>query len=94
LARALGGGVIALIGLELLHVLGRGRPGFGDVKLGALMGIGVSMISWTTLWWAFMIGSLSALVWALIKKPAGGQFAFGPWLLVGALAAVAVTSPV
>jgi len=39
-----------------------------------------------------MIGGVSALVWALINTPVGGQSAFGPWLLVGALAAVTATS--
>src|SRR5215204_6329328 len=72
--RAVAGGLIAFIGFELLHLLSRGALGFGDVKLGALIGMGASMISWATLWWAFMIGSVGALVWALIKKP--GQFAF------------------
>ena len=90
--RAVAGGLIAFIGFELLHLCSRGALGFGDVKLGALIGMGASMISWAALWWAFMIGSVSALIWALIKKPAGDQFAFGPWLLVSALAAVTVTS--
>ena len=90
--RAVAGGLIAFIGFELLHLSSRGALGFGDVKLGALIGMGASMISWAALWWAFMIGSVSALIWALIKKPAGDQFAFGPWLLVSALAAVTVTS--
>jgi len=31
-----------------------------------------------------MIGGVSALVWALINTPVGGQSAFGPWLLAGA----------
>src|SRR5215203_1304778 len=34
--RALGGGLIALLGFELLHLTSRGGLGFGDVKLVAL----------------------------------------------------------
>jgi leader peptidase (prepilin peptidase)/N-methyltransferase len=44
--RAVGGGLIAFIGFELLHLLSRGALRFGDVKLAALIGLDASMISW------------------------------------------------
>ena len=90
--RCAGGGLVAFVGFGLLYTLSRGALGLGDVKLGALLGFAATMISWTTLWWALMTGSLTALLWALIKKPRGTQFAFGPWLLLGALAGIVGTS--
>jgi leader peptidase (prepilin peptidase)/N-methyltransferase len=87
-ARCAGGGLVALVGFGLLYTLSWGALGLGDVRLGALLGFAATMISWTTLWWALMTGSLTALLWALIKKRRSTQFAFGPWLLLGALAGI------
>jgi leader peptidase (prepilin peptidase)/N-methyltransferase len=92
LGRSTGGGLIVFVGFGLLYLASRGALGLGDVKLSALLGFAATMISWTALWWALMIGCLTALLWALIKKPRGTQFAFGPWLLLGALAGIVGTS--
>jgi leader peptidase (prepilin peptidase) / N-methyltransferase len=92
LGRSAIGGLVAFVGFGLLYLASRGALGLGDVKLGALLGAAATMISWTTLWWALMIGSLTALLWALIKNRRGTQFAFGPWLLLGALAGIIGTS--
>jgi hypothetical protein len=46
LPRAAGGRLVALVGFGLLSCSSAARWGFGDVKLGALLVVAATMISW------------------------------------------------
>jgi hypothetical protein len=51
LGRSAFGGLVTLVGFVALHLGSRGGLGSGDVKLGVLIGIAATTISWTALWW-------------------------------------------
>jgi leader peptidase (prepilin peptidase)/N-methyltransferase len=83
-------GVLAAVGLlGALYWFSAGRAmGFGDVKLGALMGL---MLGWpdtlVALLAAFIIGSMwSIAAIALKKKTMKSHLPFGPFLAVGTIA--------
>jgi leader peptidase (prepilin peptidase)/N-methyltransferase len=79
--------------LRVLQVLSRGDMGSGDVTLGGFLGLYLGWISFETvlvgLMVSFFAAGIIALV-ALLMRKAGRntQFAFGPFLIVGALIAV------
>jgi leader peptidase (prepilin peptidase) / N-methyltransferase len=71
--------------------------GFGDVKLGAILGAYLGWIGWPWVYYGvfagFLIGSLAGL--ALIALGRAGRktpIPFGPALIVGALAVLAIAS--
>jgi len=94
IARALAGGA-AYFGLLLVVALGaRGGFGFGDVKLGLLLGVVLAYRSWGTLavgaFAAFALGGLAAVI-LLIARRVGRKDAipFGPAMVAGAALALA-----
>ena len=80
--------------------LGLGFPhgfGFGDVKLGGLLALGLGWLGWSTLATGVLAGwCLAALVVLAVRVIRPGRWdrnrtvALGPWLCLGALVAVAV----
>jgi len=94
IARALAGGA-AYFGLLLVVALAaRGGFGFGDVKLGFLLGLVLAYRSWGTLavgaFAAFALGGLAA-VGLLVARRVGRKDAipFGPAMVAGAALALA-----
>ena len=87
-------GAIAMrIFLRVLQVLSRGDMGSGDVTLGGFLGLYLGWISFETvvvgLLVGFMAGGFFALLAVLMRKAGRStRFAFGPFLIVGALVAV------
>lgn len=79
--------------MRVLEVLARGGLGGGDVALAGLLGMYLGWISYEALIvglvTAFMVGGVFALL-LLITRRANRttRFAFGPFLIVGALVAV------
>lgn len=70
-----------------------GGLGFGDAKLAGLLGLLLGWVSWTSV----LAGGLLALgfaavpaAWAWVRRGRRSRFAFGPPLLLGALAGLAV----
>jgi leader peptidase (prepilin peptidase)/N-methyltransferase len=94
LLRALGGGVGYFALLLAVAVAARGGFGFGDVKLGFLLGVFLAYLSWGTLavgiFGAFLVGGLAALGLLVVRR-VGRRDAipFGPAMVVGAFAAAA-----
>ena len=92
---ALGG--LALTGgfFVLMFVLGRGRLGFGDVKLGALSGV-VLGIAGAPLFLVAGTGAGAIAALLLLLRGAGPRatFAYGPSLAAGAAFAVLLRGPV
>lgn len=93
LLRALEGGAALFAFFYLIAVLAKGAMGFGDVKLAGLLGGAMGYLSWGTLltgaFLAFILGSLVGVVLMGAGK-AGRKTAipFGPFMIVGALAAI------
>jgi leader peptidase (prepilin peptidase)/N-methyltransferase len=94
LLRALGGGAGYFALLLVVAIAARGGFGFGDVKLGFLLGMFLAYRSWGTLavgvFGAFLAGGLAA-VGLLVARRVGRRDAipFGPAMVVGAFAAIA-----
>jgi leader peptidase (prepilin peptidase)/N-methyltransferase len=77
-------------GLAALSVLSRGGLGFGDVKLGALLGAHLGWLSWALvlpgLLAGFVIGAFAAMAMIITRRAAlRDPVAFGPALCTGAL---------
>jgi leader peptidase (prepilin peptidase)/N-methyltransferase len=76
-----------------LEVLARGGLGGGDVALAGLLGLYLGWISYEAiavgLLAAFVVGGVFALLLLITRKAnRSTRFAFGPFLVVGALIAV------
>ena len=90
-------GMLALGGFFiLLRLLSRGGMGGGDVKLAALLGVVLGWHGWTAVAVgvaaAFVLASLYALVLMALRRADGKtRIAFGPWMIVGAVLAIAVS---
>lgn len=93
LLRALGGAAALFAFYYLIAVIAKGAMGFGDVKLAGVLGGAMAYISWGTLltgaFLAFIAGSLVGVILMAIGK-AGRKTAipFGPFMIIGALAAI------
>ncbi len=85
--RGAAGGLIAGGSFWLLNLITRGGIGFGDVKLAAVIGVSVGAISLVAAWWALLVGSLTALIWAKLTHRSG-PFPYGPCLMLGGCVAV------
>jgi len=95
LVQAAVGGGIAFIGLFLLALFRRGALGFGDVKLGSVLGFGTAWFGFPSfLFWvltSFISAGVVALGLLLTKKvQARDSIAFGPWLLFGAAVSIII----
>ena len=85
----LAAGAGAFVVLAALAILGRGALGGGDVKMMAALGLwfGVNGII-TTASVGFIIGGIAAIVMLLFKVHGRKDFfAFGPFLIIGAVVA-------
>ena len=79
----------AFIVLAALAILGRGALGGGDVKMMAALGLwfGVNGII-TTACIGFIVGGVAAVIFLLLKiHGRKDYFAFGPFLIIGAVVA-------
>ena len=85
----LAAGVGAFIVLAALAILGRGALGGGDVKMMAVLGLwlGVNGII-TTACIGFILGGVAAIIMLLLRIHGRKDFfAFGPFLIMGAVVA-------
>lgn len=94
--RSLLGGLILGGFYALMRVASRQGIGGGDVKLAAVIGVVLAWHGWTTLMIgalaAFVLGALYALVlMAMRRADRSTRIAFGPWMIVGAVLAIAVS---
>ena len=89
---AIAGGAIAAALLAMPWLLTRGRGmGLGDLKLGALLGLGLgSMRATHAVWFAFVAGgALAAVLWCAGVVRRDTRLPFGPFLAAGACWALA-----
>ena len=94
--RSLLGGLILGGFYALMRVASRQGIGGGDVKLAAVIGVVLAWHGWTTLMIgalaAFVLGALYALVlMAMRRADRSTRIAFGPWMIVGVVLAIAVS---
>ncbi|MDR0783808.1 MAG: A24 family peptidase [Propionibacteriaceae bacterium] len=69
----------------VIHLISRGAMGFGDVKLAATCGWWLGLVSLTAVFTGLVAACLLAIAYSLITR--SRQFAFGPWLIAGAVLA-------
>ena len=79
---------------DIWRILSFGALGRGDVKLAGILGGALGYLSWANLGWAslvtFLAGGLVSLALVLFTKARGStRIAFGPFMLLGALVALA-----
>ena len=88
------GGAVALFAFYLLlRMLRPGAMGGGDVKLAGLIGALLGYLGWDAVLGGaiagFVFGGLFAAVLLLARRAqAANRLAFGPWMLLGAWAAI------
>ncbi|MFB6391613.1 prepilin peptidase [Polymorphospora lycopeni] len=97
LVRAAGAGAACLAGYVVLALLPGSRLGFGDVKLGGVLGLPLGWLGWDTVLSGvvlpYLLGGPVALALLLTGRIARDTpLPFGPALLTGALLAVALTA--
>lgn len=82
LGAAAGYASLAAFGEGYFRLRGREGLGLGDAKLFAAGG---AWLGWATLPLVLLIGTIGALVYALVtgKAEARSEIAFGPWLALG-----------
>ena len=88
------GGTLCGVLFYGLYIAARGGLGGGDVKLAGILGGVLGYLSWANLGWAslmtFLAGGLVSLALVLFTKARGStRIAFGPFMLLGALVALA-----
>ena len=87
------GALLAGGGYFALHLIGGGALGLGDVKLAAIIGLTLGPLGLHVLWWALLFSPvlcLGSFIAARRRKPSNTRVAFGPWMLLGSLASVAI----
>lgn len=87
------GGLVTWIALRIMEILSRGGLGGGDVTLGVLLGMHLGWLSWQAifngLFLGFVVGGVFAGVLLVTRRVSRThQFAFGPFLAIGAILAV------
>ena len=75
-----------LIGFAILHIASPNALGFGDVKLAAILGAAIGVVSLTAVLAALLLACILALTWATATRTR--HLAFGPWLAAGAILGV------
>lgn len=95
--RALGAAAVAFAAFYLLALIGRGGLGWGDVKLAGVLGMALGWFSWTALAVGLVAGFFLGAFWGvglmlLGRATRKSYIPFGPFLIVGALGAMAVLS--
>ena len=83
------GGVVASAVFWVLDRLRPGGFGWGDGKYVPILGAATAAVSLTVEWWAFLIACLAAVMATPFRRRRTA-FPFGPWLAIGALAAIAL----
>ncbi|GGT28165.1 prepilin peptidase [Streptomyces kurssanovii] len=70
--------------------------GLGDVKLAPAVGALLGWNSWTSLWWGtgagFLVGAVCAVAMLAAGRDRRSQIAFGPFMIIGALAVSVMTA--
>ena len=89
LQRGLIAGVVVYLIFRLMYRLYRKGIGYGDVRLSlglglALGALGASEVCWG-LWLGFALGAVCSIVLSLFKLVDRKGFAFGPYLILGAI---------
>ena len=87
-------GAVTTSGLLWLVWRFTGNFGFGDVRLGLLVGVVGATWGWTGWLWALLSGTLIGAVWAIIHALRGRAFEpfpYGPALWLGPLAVAALS---
>ena len=86
--RMIGAGLALWFCYGLLRILSFGALGRGDVKLAGILGGVLGYLSWALV--TFLAGGLVSLALVLFTKARGStRIAFGPFMLLGALVALA-----
>ena len=91
-----GAGAVGMFGVYLVLALGPGGMGYGDVKLAGVLGLHLGYLGWIPLVVgaaaAFVLGGCYAALLLAARRATGATgIPFGPWMLVGAWAAVLAT---
>ncbi len=89
------GAVTLVLAYGVLHLLG--GIGMGDVKYAGVVGLYLGSLSWSALWWGTLVAFLlaaSASFWpaSIGQKRSDRGMAFGPAMVVGALAGALISS--
>ena len=98
-ARALAGGALAFAVMFAIHVASPRGMGFGDVRLSFLLGLGLAYLGWGELAAGFFLGFLAGALVGLVliatrRRTRKQHIPFGPFLAVGALAAILAGGPI
>lgn len=83
------GGVVAFAVFWILDRVRPGGFGWGDGKYIPIIGTATAAVSLSVAWWAFLIACVAAVVATSLRRERTA-FPFGPWLVIGALAAIAI----
>ena len=83
------GGVVAFSVFWVLDRLRPGGFGWGDGKYVPILGAATAAVSLTVAWWTFLLACLAAVMATPFRRRRTA-FPFGPWLAIGALAAIAL----
>lgn len=99
LGRAAIGGALAWIGLLVIHLISPRGMGFGDVRLAAVIGVYTGWLSLLHVLLAVFLGFATASVVGIAllasrRKGRKDPVPFGPFLAVGAVAAVLFGHPI
>lgn len=93
LAWAIGGAALAGGAFWLLWRFSGEKFGFGDVRLAAILGLVGGATGAATLYLVFLLGTIIGALWAIVVRlQKRQQFAYGPALLLGAPAALILTT--
>ena len=88
-AQAVVGAVVAFVVFWILDRVRPGGFGWGDGKYIPIIGAATAAVSLSVAWWAFLIACVAAVVATPFRRRRTA-FPFGPWLAIGALAAIAL----
>lgn len=83
------GGVFAFVVFWILDRVRPGGFGWGDGKYIPIIGAATAAVSLSVAWWAFLIACVAAVAATPFRRRRTA-FPFGPWLAIGALAAIAL----
>jgi len=97
--RSLLAGVACFALLLILALVNPRGMGMGDVKLAAFIGLGLGYLGWSHVWLGMFLGFLgggviAALLLALRLRTRKDHIPFGPWLALGAIAALLAGQPI
>jgi len=82
-------GVVAFVVFWILDRVRPGGFGWGDGKYIPIIGVATAAVSLAVAWWGFLIACVAAVLATPFRRQKVA-FPFGPWLAVGALAAIAL----